>query len=245
MADEEELSGMALLKVPATPALANYLSDHYAMIRFQAYLWKMIVTVDYGRGDLASVRAPGDEPSPDSAVGQMAVHSPFLEEMMFCRGINSFQTYLAELLTLIFGARPETLKSNKQVTREFCVEHYAANDLIAALAEQTVNELAYQSLKDLAHFFEKKLHLPLFTKQTDLDRAALVVDIRNLITHNRGIVNRFFLQRHPERSDLIGARVPLGRDSEVGKMLGNLGYGARQLDLRAVAKFGLRTLTPG
>jgi hypothetical protein len=173
MANEGQDGGLALLRRPMTPALANYLSDHFAMIQFQAYLWKMVVTADYRDRDPQTFPAPGDPASADSAVGQMEIHSQYLGEMTFCRGVNSFQTYIAELLTMIFEVRPETLKSQKKVTREFCVEHYTANDLISALAEQTVSELAYQSLKDLAKFFDESLRLPLFTDPDDLENAAL------------------------------------------------------------------------
>jgi hypothetical protein len=244
MAEEETVSGLRLLRAAATPALANYVNDHFAMIGFQAYLWKMVVTVDYGHGDPAKFPAPGEPAPPESAVGQMTNHSQYLNEMTFCRGVNSFQTYLAELLTLIFEARPETLKSQKLVTREFCVEHYAANDLIAALAKQTVDELAYRSLKDVARFFEKTLRLPLFTKREDLEKTALHVDIRNVITHNRGIVDTLFVQRHPEFSSELGHPISLKKDSDTGEQLGGLLFFARQLDLRAIQKFGLPTLLP-
>ena len=45
---EKEISGLDLARQPATPALARYLGDLSAMIGFQAYLWRMIVRVDYG-----------------------------------------------------------------------------------------------------------------------------------------------------------------------------------------------------
>jgi hypothetical protein len=121
------------------------------MLSFKAYLWRMIVTADYGKGHFDADVAPGAPAAPDSAVEQMqSIHSQYLAEMELCRAVNSFQTYLAELLTMIFEEKPETLKSKKTVTREFCVEHYAADDLISALAEQTVTELTYQSLKDFS-----------------------------------------------------------------------------------------------
>jgi hypothetical protein len=213
------------------------------MVQFQAYLWRMIVTVDYGQGGGASRMMPSDPIPPDSAVGQMNMHSQYLAEMTFCRGVNSFETYLAELLTMIFEARPETLKSNKMVTREFCVEHYVAHDLISALAEKTVNELTYHSLKDLADFFSAKLHLRLFIDEKDLENAALNVDIRNLITHKRGVVDRFFLQRHRDYAPL-GAQIVFEDDGDVGDTLGTFVYFARQLDLRASEKFKLKTLLP-
>jgi|ERR1017187_863431 hypothetical protein len=231
---------------PVTLALREYLNDHFSMLSFQAYLWSMVVTVDYGGGGPPPLPlAFGESPRPDSAVAQMrGSHGRYLDEMTFCRGVNSFQSYLAGLLTMIFEAKPETLKSQKKVTREFCIEHHAANDLISALAEQTVNELAYQSLNDLAEFFHESLKLPMFSDDEALRGAALYVDIRNLVTHNRGIANRFFVQRHPDYSAVIGRPIVIEDDGDVGEMLGSLVYYARELDARAVEKFGLETIGP-
>lgn len=173
----------------------------------------------------------------------MDVHSAVLGEMLFCRGVNSFLTYLADLMTLIYEKYPKKLPSSKQTTYRFCIEHHLAGDLISALAEETVMELTHRSLDDLAKYFKKNLDLVLFTKDAHLANAALCMDIRNVITHNRGIVNRFFIQRNRRFADDLGKRVVLG-EQERGEMLGTLGYCARQLDLRAIKKFGLATIEP-
>jgi len=246
MADEtkkKEISGLKLLRQPVTPALAQYLNDLRSGIGFQAYLWRMIVNADYGHGDVTKFSKPGDPLPPDSAVAQMDIHSALLEEMLFCRGVNSFLTYLADLVTLIYEKYPKMLQSDKQTSYRFCIEHHIAGDLIPALAEKTVMELTHQSLDVLAKYFEKKLDLVLFTKKADLVKAALSVDIRNVITHNRGIVNRFFIQRNPQFAEVLGKRVALD-EQERREMLSSLGYCARQLDLRAVKKFRLETIAP-
>jgi hypothetical protein len=172
----------------------------------------------------------------------MDVHA-VLGEMLFCRGVNSFLTYLADLMTLIYEKYPKKLPSNKQTTYRFCIEHHIAGDLISALAEQTVMELTHQSLDALAKYFKKNLDLVLFTKGAHLANAGLCVDIRNVITHNRGIVNRFFIQRNPRFADDLGKRVVLS-ERERREMLSTLGYCARQLDVRAIKKFGLETIEP-
>jgi hypothetical protein len=246
MADEtkkKELSGLELLRQHVTPALAQYLNDLNSRIGFQAYLWRMIVNADYGHGDVTKFPKPGDSPPPESAVAQMDIHSTLLEEMLFCRGVNSFLTYLADLVTLIYEKYPKMLQSDKQTSYRFCIEHHIAGDLIPALAEKTVMELTHQSLDLLARYFEKKLDLVLFTKNADLAKSALSVDIRNVITHNRGIVNRFFIQRNPQFAGDLGKRVALD-EQHTQKMLGTLGYCARQLDLRAIKKFRLETIAP-
>lgn len=246
MADEtkkKEVSGLELLRQPATFALAQYLNDLHSGIGFQAYLWRTVVNADYGHGDVAKLPKPGAPPLSESAVAQMDIHSALLTGMLFCRGVNSFLTYLADLVTLIYEKYPKMLQSDKLTTYRFCIEHHIAGDLISALAEKTVMELTHQSLDVLAKYFEKKLDLALFVKKADLAKAALSVDIRNVITHNRGIVNRFFIQRNPQFAEDLGKRVVLD-EQERRELLGALGYCARQLDIRAIKKFRLETIEP-
>ena len=240
---EKEVSGLELLRQPATPALARYLNDLHSVLGFQAYLWRVIVKADYSHGDPTKIPKPGDPPPPDNAASQMDIHSSILGEMVFCRGVNSLLTYLADMMTLIYEKYPKKLRGDKQTTYRFCIEHHLAGDLISALAEKAVMELTYRSLDDLADHFKRDLDLLLFTKDAQSANARLCVDIRNLITHNRGIVNRFFIQRNPRFANDLGKRVVFGEQNRE-EMLGDLGYCARQLDLRAIKKFGLETIEP-
>ena len=238
---EKELSGFDLLRQPATIALVRYLDDLRSMIGFQAYLWRTIVQADYGHGDPSKFPQPGEPPPPQSAVAQMDVHSAVLNEMAFCRDVNSFLTYLADLMTLIYEKYPKKLPSDKQTTYGFCIEHHLAGDLISAFAEETVMALTHKNLDALAKYFKKNLDLVLFTKDEQAANAALCVDFRNIVTHNRGIVNRFFVHRNPRFADDNGKRVVFSEEDS-RDMLGTLGYCVRQLDFRAVKKFGLETI---
>jgi hypothetical protein len=178
-------------------------------------------------------------------VHEMKDHTQYLSQMTFCRGVDSFLVYITDLLTMIFEARPEILKSKQQmVSVDFVLEHLAAEDIIPALVERKVNELSYLGMKDVADFFQKKLHLPLFTDEADLVKATIYVDMRNLITHNRGIVNRIFKQRQPAIPAAIGTQIEFEDDSKVGEILGFLVYCSRELDARAATKFNLKTIMP-
>ena len=219
------------------------MNDLYATLGLRAFFALTVVKVDYGHGDPSKFPNPGDPPAPDSAYAQMTEHSGVLDGVLFCRGVNSLLTYLADLVTLIYEKYPKKLPSNKQATYGFCVEHHLAGDLISALAEETVLGLTHQNFDALAKYFKKNLDLVLFKEDAGAVKAALSVDIRNIITHNRGIVNRFFIQRNPSFADDLGKRVVLSKD-ESREMLADLGYCARQLDLRAIKKFGLQTVEP-
>jgi hypothetical protein len=71
MVTDPEISGLALLRQTATPALARYLNDLHSILGFQAYLWQMIVKVDYGHGDPSKFPKPDEAPPAGSAVAQM------------------------------------------------------------------------------------------------------------------------------------------------------------------------------
>ena len=103
--------------------------------------------------------------------------------------------------------------------------------------------LTHLNLDALAKYFKKNLDLVLFTKDEHAVNAALCVDFRNIVTHNRGIVNRFFIHRNPQFADDNGKRVVFS-EKDSRDMLGMLGYCVRQLDVRAVKKFGLETIQP-
>lgn len=169
---DAEVSGPELLRQPATVALAAYLNDLRATLGFRSYLALMVVKVDYGHGDLSRFPKPGDPPAPDSAYSQMNQHAAVLDGMLFCRGVNSFLTYRADLMTLIYEKYPKTLPSNKQVTYKFCIEHHMANDLISALGEKTVRELTHQNLDALGKYFQKTLDIPLFKNEAQVANAA-------------------------------------------------------------------------
>lgn len=230
------------LRQPATAALASYLNDHRGFLSFNAYLWKTIVIAQYGRGSPAN---DPTQPLPGpKVVEEMDEHTQFLGQMLFCRGIDSFLVYLSDLLTLIFTAEPNILKSNEKVSIEFVVDHLRAGDLISAIVEKKVTELSYQGMEDLYRFFDEKLKLPLCTNPDDFKRVALFNDIRNIITHNRGIVNQIFKQKHRDHPAQLGAQIVFKDHSEVGELIGSLVYLARHLDARAATKFTLPTILP-
>lgn len=116
-------------------------------------------------------------------------------EMAVCRVVDNYVTYVSELLGLIFSTRPETLKSSEEVTLEFVLTHRTTPQLINAIVRRKVDQLSYQGMKELLDFCSKRLKFPLFREQDDLIKAILLVEIRNIIAHNRGLVNDTFLRR--------------------------------------------------
>ena len=112
----KEISGFELLRQPATFALVRFLQDLQSVLGFEAYLWRTIVKANHNQVDHTTFPESGHVPASEDAVAQMDIHSAVLAEMVFCRGVNSFLTYLADLMTLIYEKRPQKLPANKQPT---------------------------------------------------------------------------------------------------------------------------------
>lgn len=120
-----------------------------------------------------------------------------LVELVYCRIVDRYLIHLSEILNSLFLNVPTMLKSNDKIDLEFVLNHKSLDDLVAALVEKKVMDLSFRGMREVARFFEDRLKMPLFNKEEDLKAVILAVEIRNLFTHNRGIVNRAFKSRAP------------------------------------------------
>ncbi len=161
-----------------------------------------------------------------------------LLQLVTARGADDFLLYISELLALVFRSRPETLRSSEQVRLDLILEHDTMEGLVSDLAERKVQTLSYQGMRNLASWVEERLGLKLLANPVALDRAARIVEVRNLIAHNRAVVNRLFLARVPDSPTAIGDALHLNVDDVFGD-LEFLGKTVADLDERSVAKFGL------
>jgi hypothetical protein len=166
-------------------------------------------------------------------------------QMAYARAVDDFLTYLSDLVSLIFKTRPETLSSSEQQVPIAKILQYGTKDeLIAALTEERVNALAYQGMTQLDADLKKRLKFDLFERKEDSVEAVRIVEIRNLIVHNRAIVNNTFINRL-DRVGIKGYTVGQGitlHPSIVRSEASFLFERVLDMDHRAIEKFGLPTV---
>ena len=162
----------------------------------------------------------------------------FVMEMMLVRGTDNFLTYVSELLALIFTERPETLKSAETVKLEEILQHPTMSDLIKRLAERRVERLSYQGMRDLQKDLTEKLSFEIFSSSEALGQAVQIIEIRNLLVHNRGIVNKTFQTRTGDSSLRVGSLFSLSPHSVIAD-LDFLAKSVLDEDERAALKFNL------
>jgi hypothetical protein len=177
-----------------------------------------------------------DENSPH--VVALRSHQQLLLQMVLSRMVDNYLVYIADLLALIFRTKPETLRSSEKVRLDTVLAHDNMEELISDLAERQVNRLSYQGMRDLSQYLSGSLKFDLFKSPQDLKRAAGIIELRNLIVHNRAVVNRHFLSRVPDSPTQVGEVVELDLDSVFSDVQFLTGS-ASDLDARASDKFGL------
>lgn len=168
----------------------------------------------------------------------MRRHGRLIAEMLLTTIVDNFLAYISELMALVFRHRPETLRSSETVRLDFVLQHGAMEDLIAAIADKRVSDLSYRGMRDLADELAERLGFILYVDQDDLKRAIRLIEIRNLIVHNRGLVNRLFLSRIPDYPAALGKQIELDGPMVVGA-IGFLAQSVTDIDTRASAKFAL------
>ena len=122
-------------------------------------------------------------------------HAPLLLELILCRTVDSYLTYVAGMLGLIFRSAPATLRSERTIKYSEVLAHDTLEGVVDYMAEVQVQRLAYQGMRSLAEELRSRPGLVLYDGERDLSTAIELVQVRNLIVHNRGVVNRRFLER--------------------------------------------------
>jgi hypothetical protein len=160
-------------------------------------------------------------------------------EMVFCRSVDNYLGYVADLLAIIFQKQPNALRSDEDnVSHAFILSYSTMEELVAALAERRVSALTYKSLRELHKSLNKQLKFPLLEEGASLDDAVAIVEKRNLFVHNGGRVNSRYKRNVPSSSYQLNEKIRLDRFG-LSKDFSVLLKATLQADKRAEEKFNL------
>lgn len=165
-----------------------------------------------------------------------------LLRLLFSALVDSFETYLADLLLEVYLAKPETLRSEARVTVKDVLECQGMEEFIRLEASRRVQKLKRGNLKDFVKSFKKSPGLDVFL-ESEIPVVEEFFQIRHLYTHNSGRVDSQFLTKHRTSSLQIGDEhlMSLQEFCESAEYILSI---ANRLDSSAVAKFHLDTSDP-
>jgi hypothetical protein len=233
-----------------TNARRGYVEEYERLKKFYAFITDAPVIAEqyatgelphsFGRNPLGSQAPPFDRRVKPGmgAYDELWSHAPMIFQLCFSRAVDNYTVYMASLLAEVFTHRPEVLRNSEKVLVEDVLAHPTMQAFVAALAERRVNSLVNEGTAKLADYVSKYANFKLFDSPERLELMIEVGAVRNVIAHNRGIVDSRFLKRVPRSKWPIGEAVPL-TDHYLWKTLTTLDASVNDIDQRAVEKFSL------
>ncbi len=248
MTDEQE-QNVTEPPDPMTECCSRFFSGHVQLFNFLDFISGLALRMDEGwrKASVALYRTDDEEEKERykrslekeaPTTSALRSYSQLILQMIMGRAVDDYLAYISDLMTLIFRTRPETLRSSETVRVDAILRHNTMEDLVSDLAERRVNQLSYQGMRDLSDYLCNRLGFDLFEQQEDLQRAVVAIEVRNLIVHNRAVVNAHFLSRLPDYPASAGEVLKLEVNSVLDDAL-FLSQSVADIDTRAAAKFGL------
>jgi len=183
--------------------------------------------------DLGNILYPVDANIPtDNQEGKI------LSRILFSSFADNFETYLSDLLYEIFLAKPETLKSQQEVTIKEVLDCSDLQEFVKYWANKKIGKLQKGSVKGFIEDNSQIKNLNVIDKLTQ-NEIEKILQIRHLYSHRNGIVDEKFLQYFTGQFTLnLEHQMSI---SEVCDKLCYLAEAADKIDLAATAKYKLAT----
>jgi hypothetical protein len=153
----------------------------------------------------------GEEEIENLMIAELKKNRLLLFYMLHCRLVDNFLTYLSEVLVECFRAKPESMKSSEKIEISEVLQFDTFSELVDYVADKKVHSLSYQSILDLDDYFQSRFGVNIVLEEA---KSVLLkaVETRNLITHNRGIRNKRYMNKLGEAESTLGVRRDIGID---------------------------------
>lgn len=183
------------------------------------------------------------ERDPQPAFRRLVSFSEYQSETIIIRIVDNFMSYLSEILQLCMLKRPEILRSNEQIRTEDVLRFTHRSELLDFLINRKLNELTYGGIRGIEEFLNQRLAIPLTSDDQMRHYLSITIELRNIYTHNRGVVNELFVSRisgiEHDYKFVIGDRFHADYD-QIVIFSSNLFKIVQFLDKRVAEKFKIR-----
>ena len=117
-----------------------------------------------------------------------------------------FDAFILDSIKAIISHKKEILRSSKQITYDEVLEFEHISSLHSYMIEKETVDLGYKSLKDEFKFINSKFGINIKECAIKVDELSEIHATRNLLVHNKGIVNQAYKDTVPNSKLDIGNR---------------------------------------
>lgn len=205
MSTNEPIPRSPLHEKSCTIAGYKFQRRHYVIFDFFFFNLKIASAADKARlkifeslaitgGEAEKKRWEEVRESPHQVFVGLRLFAEYQTEIMIIRSVDNFLSMLSETLQACMLKRPEMLRSAEQIKTEDVLRFTKRSEIIEFIVNQKVNQLSYGGFRALEVFFDRHLGVALMT-DAERESVSVAIELRNIYTHNRGVVNELFLSR--------------------------------------------------
>lgn len=153
--------------------------------------------------------------NPNTLASQLNKFSEVTSKNIVQNTVDGFLWYVSNIVQQSMRRRPEMIKSGETVKIEEILEFSSKRELTNYLIDKKINSLSYGGLKQVQRYLQDTLGINPFREQLDNDLLRTFVEVRNIHSHNRGIVNKVFLERVSDILGKNGIRFKIGKKAHL------------------------------
>lgn len=150
--------------------------------------------INSDRGE--SIFLPDDDPGDEFA--------RLTNEMIYCKIVNIFLIYLSDISIEIVKSNPKIISSSDTMKIEEIVKHNSIDEIVQSVIERKINDLSYAGVSEISNYMSNRFGVNLFIDESEAEDVRMIIEIRNLYTHNNGIVNSIYKKKNKQTRLEIG-----------------------------------------
>jgi len=148
--------------------------------------------------------------NPDRTMKRYTAFARLNSKNMTTNIVDGLLWYLSKIIQESIQRRPELVKSGETLRVEEVFDFASRKEMIDYLIDRKINALSYGGMKQIEKYISDALGIEMFENDEDRRLLKIFVEMRNIHAHNRGHLNRIFLDR-------IGPFEDLGFNFKEGK----------------------------
>lgn len=235
-------------------AYYRFLRRHHTVFDFFFFALHLATRMDEQRLIAARALAKGGaaedkkrleeaEANKDSIFSKLQGFGEYQSEIMCIRIVDNFLCFVSETIQTCMMKQPNMLKSSEQMKIEDVLKFSRKADIVRFLVDRKINDISYGGIAEITKFLNSRTGINLTDTDNENDLLNIAVELRNIYTHNRGLVNEMFLRRIGSANSIIKAKAGKRKHADydlIVDLSNNLFHIARRLDQQISAKFRIR-----
>lgn len=210
----DEITANVMGRPPAAPmtqAMYRFFHEHSQYMSLFLFTNSLATQADFVRTTAAKALAfDGSEESvraesratlekPTFVFDRLKSFGALQSRNLLLSAVNNFLCYFSEAIQAAMLKRPEILRSSATMRIDEVLTFKSRSELIAHLVDRQVNDLSYGGLARMEEYMRDRLGIAPFPTAESRSMMVIAIELRNIHTHNRGVVNDLFLGRVKDR----------------------------------------------